>query len=97
MIQNYNEYFNESEQLNESEMIIVNEAAQKIAEAIKNGEEVDEGLFGSLVGGLTGATIGPAIGKAICNALGISSGMLYNLFTSRMFTTAVAAYIGYKN
>ena len=97
MIQNYNEYLNESEQLNESEMIVVNEAAQKIAEAIKNGEEVDEGLFFFFVGGLTGATIGPAIGKAICNALGISSGMLYNLFTSRMFTTAVAAYIGYKN
>ena len=70
---------------------------QNYNEYLNDGEEVDEGLFGSLVGGLTGATIGPAIGKAICNALGISSGMLYNLFTSRMFTTAVAAYIGYKN
>lgn len=97
MIQKYEEYFGDDIQLNESQMQIVNEAAEVIAEKIKNGEEVDEGLFKSLVGGLTGATIGPAIGNAICKALGITSGLLYNLFTSRVFTTAVAAYIGYKN
>ena len=97
MIQKYEEYFGDDIQLNESQMQIVNEAAEVIAEKIKNGEEVDEGLFKTLVGGLTGATIGPAIGNAICKALGISSGLLYNLFTSRVFTTAVAAYIGYKN
>ena len=57
---------------------------------------MDEGFFGSLAGGITGLTIGPAIGKAICKALGITSGLLYNLFTSRVFTTAVATYIGYK-
>ena len=82
---------------NTSELLIYGDIRKKNLFEIFFGEEVDEGLFGSLVGGLTGATIGPAIGKAICNALGISSGMLYNLFTSRMFTTAVAAYIGYKN
>ena len=97
MVQNFDEYFNEDVQLNESQLKMVNEAAEVIAEKIKNGEEVDEGLFGTLVGGLTGATIGPAIGKAICNALGITNGLLYNLFNSRVFTTAVAAYIGYKN
>lgn len=97
MIKNYDEYFSDDIQLNESQEKMINEAAEVIAEKIKNGEEVDEGLFGSLVGGLTGATIGPAIGMAICKALGITSGMLYNLFTSRVFTTAVAAYIGYKN
>ena len=97
MIKNYDEYFSDDIQLNESQEKMINEAAEVIAEKIMNGEEVDEGLFGSLVGGLTGATIGPAIGMAICKALGITSGMLYNLFTSRVFTTAVAAYIGYKN
>jgi len=97
MIQKYEEYFGDDIQLNESQMQIVNEAAEVIAEKIRNGEEIDEGLFKSLVGGLTGATIGPAIGNAICKALGITSGLLYNLFTSRVFTTAVAAYIGYKN
>ena len=97
MVQKYDEFFNEENQLNEEQQKIVDEAAEIILEKIKAGETVDEGLFSSIVGGLTGATIGPAIGNAICKALGITSGLLYNLFTSRMFTTAVAAYIGYKN
>ena len=97
MIQNYNEYFNDDIQLNESEEKMVNEAAEIIAEKIKNGEELDEGILGSVVGGLTGATIGPALGRAICKALGITGGLLYDLFTSRLFTSTVAAYIGYKN
>ena len=97
MIKKYEEFLNDDIQLNESEEKMVNEAAEKIAEKIKNGESVDEGLFGSVVGGLTGAAIGPAIGRAICQALGITSGLLYNLFNSRVFTSAVAAYIGYKN
>jgi len=97
MIQNYDEFYGDVIQLNESQEKMVNEAAEIIAEKIKNGEEVDEGILGSVVGGLAGATIGPAIGRAICKALGITSGMLYNLFNSRLFTTAVAAYIGYKN
>lgn len=97
MVQKYDEFFNEDVQLNESEIKQVNDAAEIIAEKIKAGENIDEGLFGTVLGGLTGVTVGPAIGRAICNALGITSGMLYNLFTSRAFTTAVAAYIGYKN
>ena len=82
--------------LNESQIIEVENTSDKIAELIKNGE-IDEGVIGSLIGGLTGATIGPSIGKAICKALGVERGLLYDLFTSRVFTTAVAAYIGYKN
>ena len=82
--------------LNESQIIEVENASQQIAELIKKGE-VDEGVIGSLIGGLTGATIGPSIGKAICKALGIERGLLYDLLTSRIFTTAVASYIGYKN
>ena len=82
--------------LNESQMIEVENASEQIAELIKNGE-VDEGVIGSLIGGLTGVTIGPSIGKAICKALGIERGLLYDLLTSRIFTTAVATYIGYKN
>lgn len=97
MIQKYDEYFGEEIQLNESQQQMVNEAAEKIVEKIKNGETIDEGLFGSIVGGLTGLTVGPAIGRAICKALGITNGLLYDLLNSRVFTTAVAAYIGYKN
>ena len=97
MIKKYEEFLNDDIQLNESEERMINEAAEKIAEKIKNGETVDEGLFGSVIGGLTGAAMGPAIGRAICKALGITGGLLYNLFNSRVFTSAVAAYIGYKN
>ena len=82
--------------LNESQMIDVENTSEHLAELIKKGE-IDEGVIGSLIGGLTGATIGPSIGKAICKALGIERGLLYDLLTSRMFTTAVASYIGYKN
>ena len=82
--------------LNESQMIEIENTSEHIAELIKKGE-IDEGVIGSLIGGLTGATIGPSIGKAICKALGIERGLLYDLLTSRIFTTAVASYIGYKN
>ena len=83
-------------ELNESQMVEVENISEQIAELIKKGE-IDEGVIGSLIGGLTGVTIGPSIGKAICKALGIERGLLYDLFTSRIFTTAVASYIGYKN
>ena len=82
--------------LNESQIVEVENTSEQIAELIKKGE-IDEGIIGSLVGGLTGATIGPTIGKAICKALGIERGLLYDLFTSRVFITAVASYIGLKN
>jgi uncharacterized membrane protein YeaQ/YmgE (transglycosylase-associated protein family) len=83
-------------ELNESQILEIENVSEQIAELIKKGE-IDEGVIGSLIGGLTGVTIGPSIGKAICKALGIEKGLLYDLFTSRIFTTAVAAYIGYKN
>ena len=83
-------------ELNESQMVEVENTSEQIAEMIKKGE-IDEGAIGSLIGGLTGVTIGPSIGKAVCKALEIEKGLLYDLFTSRIFTTAVASYIGYKN
>lgn len=81
--------------LNEAQMIEIENSSEQIAELLKKGE-LDEGVIGSIVGGLAGVTIGPSIGKAICKALGIERGLLYDLFTSRIFTTAVAAYMGYK-
>ena len=82
--------------LSESQIIEIENTSDQIVELIKKGE-IDEGIIKSLIGGLTGATIGPSIGKDICKALGIERGLLYDLFTSRIFTTAVASYIGYKN
>ena len=83
--------------LTEAQKIEVEIASEKILKLInENKGEIDEGLLGSIIGGLGGLTFGPAIGKAICKALGIERGLLYNLLTSRAFTTAVASYIGYK-
>lgn len=97
MVKTYEEFLKEELPLNEENMKVINEAAEKIAEELKNNGDIDEGLLGGIVGGLTGVTIGPAIGQAICKALGITNGLLYNLLNSRVFTTAVASYIGYKS
>lgn len=68
-----------------------------LQEAKENKEPIDEGLFGAIFGGLSGAIAGPAIGKAICKAMSIDErGMLGNLFTSRLFLTALGGYIGWK-
>ena len=70
---------------------------EKMREAKENKEPIDEGLFGAIFGGLSGAIAGPAIGKAICKAMSIDErGMLGNLFTSRLFLTALGGYIGWK-
>lgn len=59
-------------------------------------EALNEGLFKGLLGSLTGATIGPALGKAFCKALGIQSGPLYNLLTSRVVLTVVGGELGFS-
>lgn len=82
------------EGLNESEI----KQAEKIYSILEGYIEaggdlnnLDEGLFSGLLGGAAGAAFGPAIGRAICNALGITRGVLYDLFTSKMVTTAIGA------
>jgi len=53
---------------------------------------LDEGLFG----GLVGLAAGPALGKIICKILSIEKGILYDLFTSRLFGAAAGSAIGNK-
>jgi hypothetical protein len=79
------------EQLEEAERIY-NEICSHIEE---NGiETLDEGLLGSILGGAAGFIAGPAIGKIIANALGVERGVLYDLLTSRLVTTAIGAALG---
>ena len=79
------------EQLEEAERIY-NEIRSHIEE---NGlETIDEGLLGSILGGAAGFIAGPAIGKIIANALGVERGVLYDLLTSRLVTTAIGAALG---
>lgn len=55
--------------------------------------QMDEGFIGKLVGGAAGFIIGPTIGKVIAKALGIEKGILYDMFTSRLVSTALGAAI----
>lgn len=91
---------NNSEQntVNEDLDIQYDKIINILKEAKENNTPIDEGLFGAIFGGLSGAVAGPAIGKAICKAMSIDErGMLGNLFTSRLFLTALGGYIGWKN
>lgn len=76
---------------------VVNEGVKVARRKNKKVEEViKEGLLGGLVGAITGATFGPAVGKAICEALGITRGVLYDLFTSKLVTGAICAKLGLR-
>lgn len=76
---------------------IVNESV-KIARRKKKRTEdiIKEGILGGILGGITGVTFGPTVGKAICDALGIGKGVLYDLFTSKLVTGAIATKLGLR-
>lgn len=55
--------------------------------------KLDEAFFGKLLGGVAGFLVGPTIGRIIANALGIDKGILYDMFTSRLVSTALGSAI----
>lgn len=55
---------------------------------------LDEAFLGKVIGGVAGFLVGPTIGKIIANALGVERGILYDLFTSRLVSTAFGSAIG---
>jgi len=57
---------------------------------------MDEGIFSAIALGALGATAGPSIMKAVCKCLGIQSGVLYDLLTSRVVLTAVCGELGLR-
>lgn len=76
---------------------VINEGVKVAKKKGKKTEEcIKEGILGGLVGAITGATFGPAVGKAICDALGITRGVLYDLFTSKLVTGAICAKLGLR-
>ncbi len=79
--------------LNEEEEMMVNELYEEWVNAGANIEDLNEGFFKKLIGGATGFIIGPTIGKVIARALGITSGPLYSVLTSRLVSTALGAAI----
>ena len=82
--------------LNEAEVAIAERIYRELSEqiAIHGIEGIDEGLLGKIVGGVAGFIVGPALGKVVANALGIERGILYDMFTSRLVSTALGAAIG---
>ena len=79
------------EYLNESEREEVQGILKKFGHLKVN--ELDEGILGSILGGLTGFIVGPAIGRVIANALGIDKGIIYDMLTSRLVSTALGSAI----
>lgn len=76
---------------------IINESVKlSRRKKVKVEDVIKEGLLGGLLGGITGVTFGPAVGKAICEALGITRGVLYDLFTSKLVTGAICAKLGLR-
>jgi len=73
-----------------------NTAVDEFVEEVFEGEfagKIEEGLFGRIVGGVAGFLVGPTIGKVIAKALGIEKGVLYDMFTSRLVSTALGSAI----
>jgi hypothetical protein len=85
------------EQYDTTEEVILEaqEWADKIAADLleENPEWVDEGFLSKLIGGAAGFIVGPTIGRVVARALGIEKGVLYDMLTSRLVTTALGAAI----
>ena len=80
--------------LNESENAQVNEFVDLFESECDNDINLlDEGFLGKIVGGVAGFLVGPTIGRIVANALGIDRGILYDMFTSRLVSTALGAAI----
>lgn len=77
--------------LNEAERVQVQEILKEFGD--KKLSELDEGILGRILGGVTGFIVGPAIGRVIANALGIEKGIIYDMLTSRLVTTALGSAI----
>ena len=93
-MKNINEYINSSIVDEVIDEALVEEKSNDLFDLLSKHETIDEGVLGSIVGGLTGLIAGSSIMKAVCKALGIQSGPLYNLLTSKLVCTAAGAAIG---
>ncbi len=56
-------------------------------------DNIDEGLLGDIFAGTAGYFIGPLLGKVIANCLGITQGIVYDMFTSKLVSIALSIAI----
>jgi len=89
----YKEIINpEFDSLNESEQTIILEIINKLKD-VQIDENINESFLSNIIGGTLGFIIGPSLGAKIANALGITQGPLYDLFTSKLVNTAIGMAI----
>lgn len=98
----YNELYEKLNTLTDKEYSYIKECVKTTKEVnvteIENSitDIKNEGIVGGIIGGLGGIIAGDKLGKAVCQALGITSGPLYNLITSKLVVAAIATYLGLK-
>lgn len=78
----------------------VNESEKNILDCIHdvaNEQTVDEGVIAGVLGGLAGLAFGPKVGQALCNVFNIGrGGPLWDLFNSRLVTSAICLKLGLR-
>lgn len=77
--------------LNESEVIELKKVYLELDEILaKDGiEAIEKKLSEGFLGGALGFIFGPAIGKIVANALGVEKGILFDMLTSRLVSSAL--------
>lgn len=98
----YNEIYEKLNNLSEKEIRYIAECAKSETPATTETINADieqmqnEGFLGGAAGLIGGLIAGDKLGKAICQALGITTGPLYSLLTSKVVVAAIATYLGIK-
>lgn len=98
----FNELYEKINALSDKELRYISESVKNnIPENVESIETElntlqNEGFFGGATGLIGGLIAGDKLGKAICQALGVTTGPLYNLLTSKIVMTAICTYLGIK-
>lgn len=98
----YNEIYERLNNLSEKEIKYIAECAKSEAPATTETINADieqmqnEGFLGGAAGLIGGLIAGDKLGKAICQALGITTGPLYSLLTSKVVVASICTYLGIK-
>ena len=99
---NFNSIYEKLNNLSEQEIKYITESkTDSIPSDVKSiDDEIlniqNEGVIGGLIGGLGGIIAGDKLGMAICKALGVTTGPMYSLLTSKLVITAICTYLGIK-
>ena len=98
----FNELYEKINSLSDKELKYISESVKnnipEDTESIENELDIlqNEGFVGGATGLSGGLIAGDKLGKAICKALGVTTGPLYSLLTSKIVMTAICTYLGIK-